>query len=133
MRELKYHKTMRELKYIKLFESFSTEEPMIFDYDQSELDEYKKDGTHCITFYPRTAGGSSFTIATKQDVREMRDLLSKAGSLGTVGFGPYYHAGGRDPKSMVVIVRGEKDKKIVYDIIDRNFSLNYPTHQLGGW
>ena len=132
---------MRKLKYVNLFEKFLfenfTEEPMIFDYDQSELNKYEKEGSHCITFYPRKPGGSSFTIATKQDVREMWDLLSKAGisiSLGTVGFGPYYHnAGGRDPKSMVVIVQGEKDKKIVYDIIDRNFSLNYPTHQLGGW
>ena len=121
------------MKYIKLFESFSTEEPT-FDYNQSELDKYKKEGRHCITFYPRRPGGSSFTIATDQDVREMRNLLSKSGiivSLGTVGFGPYYHnPGGRDPKSMVVIVQSEKDKKIVYDIIDRNFSLNYPTHQL---
>ena len=126
------------MKYIKLFESFSTEEEMmIFKYNQSELNKYEKEGSSCITFYPRRSGGSSFTIATEQEVRDMRNLLSKAGimiSTGTVGFGPYYHnAGGRDPKSMVVIVQSEKDKKIVYDIIDRNFSLNYPTHQLGGW
>jgi predicted SpoU family rRNA methylase len=124
------------MRHIKLFESFSTEELMIFDYNQSELNKYEKEGLHCITFYPRRSGGSSFTIAKKQDVLDMRDLLSKAGisiSLGNVGFGPYYHNGSREPKSMVVIVRSEKDKEIVYDIIDRNFSLNYPTHQLGGW
>ena len=129
---------MRKLKYVKLFESFSTEEPMIFDYNRSELDNYKKDGRihDYLTFYPRKPGGSSFTIASDQDVREMRELLRKNNvsvSLGNVGFGPYYHNDGKNPKSMVVIVQSEKDKKIVYDIIDRNFSLNYPTHQLGGW
>ena len=119
------------MKYIKLFESFSTEEP-IFDYNKSELDKYEKKGSHCINFYPRRPGGSSFTIASDQDVREMRELLGKNNvTAASVGFGPYYHnVGGRDPKSMVVIVQSEKDKKIVYDIIDRNFSLNYPTHQL---
>ncbi len=126
---------MRKLKYVNLFENF-TEEETIFDYDQSELNKYEKDGIHCITFYPRKPGGSSFTIATDRDVREMRNLLYKSGisvSQGTVGFGPYYHNPGGSPKSMVAIVRDEKDKKIAYDIIDRNFSLNYPTHQLGRW
>ena len=119
------------MKYIKLFESFSTEEP-IFKFNQSELDKYEKKGAYCINFYHRRPGGSSFTIASDQDVREMRELLRKNNvTAAIVGFGPYYHNyEGRDPKSMVVILQSEKDKKIVYDIIDRNFSLNDPIHQL---
>lgn len=121
------------MKHVKLFESFFPEE-LIFKFDQSELNQYKKEGAYYITFYPRRPGGSSFTIATDQDVRDMRQLLEANNvTAANVGFGPYYHTGGRDPKSMVVICYSEEDKKIVYDIIDRNFSLNYPSHQLGGW
>ncbi len=63
----------------------------------------------------------------------MKELLNKNGLDAKVGFGPYYHTHPKkDPKSMVVMIRNdEKEKKIVYDIIDRNFSLNYPVHQLG--
>lgn len=123
------------MKHIKLFESFINESTygMIFRFNQNELNKYEKDGGYCITFYPARPGGTSFTIAKDQDVILMRELLNKNGVSANVGFGPYYHnAGGRDPKSMVVILNNdEKEKKIVYDIIDRNFSLNYPIHQLG--
>ena len=110
-------------------------------YDQSDINEFEKIGKYCITFYPARPGGSSFTIAKDQDVRKMKELLNKNGVDAEVGFGPYYHNHPkRDPKSMFVMIwNDEKEKlmtgktgikKIVYDIIDRNFSLNYPTHQL---
>ncbi len=117
------------MRHIKLFESF-IDEP-IFRFNQNELNKYEKDGRYCITFYPARPGGSSFTIAEDQDVILMKELLNKNGVSANVGFGPYYHNGMKDPKSMVVILNSEKEKKIVYDIIDRNFSLNYPIHQLG--
>lgn len=117
------------MKHIKLFESFINES--IFRFNQNELNKYEKDGACCITFYPARPGGSSFTIAGDQDVIRMKELLNKNGVSANVGFGPYYHNGMKDPKSMVVILNDEKEKKIVYDIIDRNFSLNYPIHQLG--
>ena len=125
------------MKHIKLFESF-TDGP-IFRFNQSELDQYRKEGYDYVTFYPARPGGSSFTIASEQDVRSMKEMLEDNDVRCMVGFGPYFHTGGfgfsgREAKSMVVILfNPEKDKEIVYDIIRRNFSLNYPTHQLGGW
>jgi len=122
------------MKHIKLFESF-TDEP-IFRFNRSELDQYKEEGLDYITFYPARPGGSSFTIAEEQEVRSMKKMLEDNDVRCMVGFGPYFHSGGsgREAKSMVVILfNREKDKEIVYDIIRRNFSLNYPTHQLGGW
>ena len=121
------------MKHIKLFESFIDER--IDSYDQSDIKDYEKIGKYCITFYPDKPGGSSFTIATDQDVRTMKELLNKNDVDAKVGFGPYYHNyGKKDPKSMVVMIwNDEKQKKIVYDIIDRNFSLNYPIHQRQGY
>ena len=121
------------MKHIKLFESFIDER--IVRYDESDIKDYEKIGKYCITFYPRKPGGSSFTIATDQDVRTMKELLNKNGVYAEVGFGPYYHSyDNKEPKSMVVMIWNdrefEKQKKIVFDIIYRNFSLNYPIHQL---
>jgi len=119
------------MKHIKLFESYFDE--WVSRFNQSELDQYKKEGYDYVTFYPARPGGSSFTIATEYEVRSMKKMLEDNDVGCMVGLGPYFHSGGsgREAKSMVVILfNPEKDKKIVYDIIDRNFSLNYPTHQL---
>jgi len=118
------------MKHIKLFESF-TDEP-IYDYDEYELEQLKKEGCGYAIFYPRRPGGTAFTLATSYEVNLMREMLEKKGARGCrVGFGPYFHRTGVDAKSMVVIMFDpEKDKEIVYDIIERYFSLNYPIHQL---
>jgi hypothetical protein len=125
------------MKHLQSFEGFLNEgmndEPPMFDYDNSDLSRVKKNGGGYVTFYPRKPGGHHFTIADDQDVREMRKLLSEAGTLYaySVGFGPYYHeSGAREPKSMVVLLHatGEelrKQTKVVGEIVDRRFSRNY--------
>ena len=113
------------MKHIKLFESYFDE--WVSSFNQSELDQYRKQGYDYVTFYPARPGGSSFTIASEQDVRSMKEMLEDNDVRCMVGFGPYFHTGGsgREAKSMVVILfNSEKDKEIVYDIIRRNFSLN---------
>jgi hypothetical protein len=127
------------MKHIELFESFFGDNGEIIDkYTQSDLDRVKKRGGDYQIFYPRERGGSFFTLATKNDILKMRRMLmdSDFSSSYLVGFGPHYlNSGNRDPKSMVVTFSGnanelKKDQEILYDIIGRNFSLNYP-HILG--
>lgn len=97
-------------------------------YGTDTIRNIENNGFHqTVTFYPKRPRGFAFTIADKVDVMRMYDELEKNNIDGRVVFGPFFHQGGIEPKSLTVIV-DKNDLEKVIDIIknSNHLGLNPP-------